>query len=619
MFFCSLVNRFISAWLYAGSRNRRVLVFDVILLTCAVFLGYALRLTFFVNMGYWREMEKVALFYVTTLVTVMYIGKIYCIAWPQASVEEYARLFRCYCSGAFVFMLELFFLNWLKIPRSSLVIMLFAGIFFLVFVRASWRLAAVTRFRDKLGFKRALIIGAGEAGTMLAMDLVRNKSNLQPIGFIDENPQLTSMLVASLTVLGRGKDLPVILLREKIDTVLIALPSATGTQIRSYLDMLSPYNVTVRVLPSLIDLADGQVNIGQLRSVSLEDLLRREPVTLDNFGIENLVRDKIVLVTGAGGSIGSEICRQILSKKPKQLLALGHGEMSIYSLMESLIQAGNKIPVKPLIADVADTAMMENIYREYRPQLVFHAGAHKHVPLMEENPQEALRVNSFGTWNIASLAGKFGVERMVMISTDKAVNPTSVMGATKRIAEKLIFYVQKEYPDTKYMAVRFGNVLGSRGSVVPKFEKQIEAGGPVTVTDKNMKRYFMLIPEAVSLVLQAGTMGLGGELFVLDMGDPVNITEMAETLIRLHGYKPYKDIKIEFTGIRQGEKLYEELFYDAKNVDKTAHEKIFKSRFALDSEDVFSEVKALLEAHNSERTSLSELKDAIFTLCAQKG
>ena len=616
MFFCSLVNRFISAWLYAGSRNRRVLVFDVILLTCAVFLGYALRLTFFVNMGYWREMEKVALFYVTTLVTVMYIGKIYCIAWPQASVEEYARLFRCYCSGAFVFMLELFFLNWLKIPRSSLVIMLFAGIFFLVFVRASWRLAAVTRFRDKLGFKRALIIGAGEAGTMLARDLVRNKSNLQPIGFIDENPQLTSMLVASLTVLGRGKDLPVILLREKIDTVLIALPSATGTQIRSYLDMLSPYNVTVRVLPSLIDLADGQVNIGQLRSVSLEDLLRREPVTLDNFGIENLVRDKIVLVTGAGGSIGSEICRQILSKKPKQLLALGHGEMSIYSLMESLIQAGNKIPVKPLIADVADTAMMENIYREYRPQLVFHAGAHKHVPLMEENPQEALRVNSFGTWNIASLAGKFG---MVMISTDKAVNPTSVMGATKRIAEKLIFYVQKEYPDTKYMAVRFGNVLGSRGSVVPKFEKQIEAGGPVTVTDKNMKRYFMLIPEAVSLVLQAGTMGLGGELFVLDMGDPVNITEMAETLIRLHGYKPYKDIKIEFTGIRQGEKLYEELFYDAKNVDKTAHEKIFKSRFALDSEDVFSEVKALLEAHNSERTSLSELKDAIFTLCAQKG
>ncbi len=570
-------------------------------------------------MGYWREMEKVALFYVTTLVTVMYIGKIYCIAWPQASVEEYARLFRCYCSGAFVFMLELFFLNWLKIPRSSLVIMLFAGIFFLVFVRASWRLAAVTRFRDKLGFKRALIIGAGEAGTMLARDLVRNKSNLQPIGFIDENPQLTSMLVASLTVLGRGKDLPVILLREKIDTVLIALPSATGTQIRSYLDMLSPYNVTVRVLPSLIDLADGQVNIGQLRSVSLEDLLRREPVTLDNFGIENLVRDKIVLVTGAGGSIGSEICRQILSKKPKQLLALGHGEMSIYSLMESLIQAGNKIPVKPLIADVADTAMMENIYREYRPQLVFHAGAHKHVPLMEENPQEALRVNSFGTWNIASLAGKFGVERMVMISTDKAVNPTSVMGATKRIAEKLIFYVQKEYPDTKYMAVRFGNVLGSRGSVVPKFEKQIEAGGPVTVTDKNMKRYFMLIPEAVSLVLQAGTMGLGGELFVLDMGDPVNITEMAETLIRLHGYKPYKDIKIEFTGIRQGEKLYEELFYDAKNVDKTAHEKIFKSRFALDSEDVFSEVKALLEAHNSERTSLSELKDAIFTLCAQKG
>ncbi len=608
-----LIHKIFSAWLYLGSRNRRVLVIDTLVLFFAVYLSYALRLTFFIKMGYWDEMLKVGASYTATLIITMYVGKIYYISWPHASVEEYARLFRCYCLGTLVFLMEMFLTKKLLIPRSSLAVLIFAGIFMLSAERSAWRLALIAKQGSRNPDKRTLIIGAGEAGTVLARDLLRHDSNLLPIGFIDEDPKKDGMLIASLKVFGGKEKIPFVIAKEKIDTVLIAIPSATGTQIGSYIKYLTPFAVTVRVLPSLIDLADGQVNVSRLRSVSLEDLLRREPVRLDNAEIEKLVKGKTVLVTGAGGSIGSEICRQILAKKPSELIALGHGEMSIYTLIESLADAGNKIPVRPVIADVADEAAMEETFRKYKPSIVFHAGAHKHVPLMEDNPKEALRVNSFGTWNLASIAGKYGTERMVMISTDKAVNPTSVMGASKRIAERLLLLAQQKYPNTKYMAVRFGNVLGSRGSVVPKFEKQIEAGGPVTVTHRDMKRYFMLIPEAVSLVLQAGSMGRGGELFVLDMGEPVNISEMAETLIRLHGHEPYKDIQIKYTGIRPGEKLYEELFYDDTTVDKTAHEKIFKTKLTEESENVYAEVTTML----AEAPKEQELKEKIFALATE--
>jgi FlaA1/EpsC-like NDP-sugar epimerase len=273
--------------------------------------------------------------------------------------------------------------------------------------------------------------------------------------------------------------------------------------------------------------------------------------------------------------------------------------------------------VIPVVADIADERTMTDVFRKYTPEVVFHAAAHKHVPLMEENPREAVRVNAYGTYVLASLAGEHGAERMVMISTDKAVHPTSVMGATKRIAERLLFNVQKKYPGTSYMAVRFGNVLGSRGSVVPKFEQQIRNGGPVTVTHKDMKRYFMLIPEAVSLVLQAGTMGKGGELFVLDMGEPVNITEMAETLIRLHGYEPYRDIQINFTGIRPGEKLYEELFYDPAHVDRTTNDKIFQSRNTEEKESLLPKVEELLDASYQEGVAAAELKMDILKLAEE--
>lgn len=616
------MTRFIIKHYRRLEHNRFIIVLmDIFLLSMAVYLGFALRFSLRIPAFYAEKMLYVMAAYTAMVVSAFYLGEIYKISWSKSNVEEFARLFKCYWSSAAVLSFFTVLTRIIFVPLSSLAVIIFAGITFVTTTRVIWRIMILLNNKDSNRLETTLIVGAGESGSLLARDLLHNGANLNPIGFIDDNPKLKGLKIASLEVLG-GKDIMAKTIeRELVTTVIIAMPSATGEQISSYLDILKNSGVSVRVLPSLVELADGKVTTTRLRPLKLEDLLRREPVQLDNTGIENLVSGKIILVTGAGGSIGSEICRQLLAKKPAQLLALGHGEMSVYTLMESLAEEGNTIPVKPLIADVADMAMMENIFKEYRPQLIFHAGAHKHVPLMEENPQEALRVNSFGTWNLATLAGKHQAELMVMISTDKAVRPTSVMGATKRIAERLLFSVQKEYPTTKYMAVRFGNVLGSRGSVVPKFEKQIEKGGPITVTDKQMKRYFMLIPEAVSLVLQAGTMGQGGELFVLDMGEPVNITEMAETLIKLHGYEPYKDINIVFSGIRPGEKLYEELFYDPKHVDCTAHKKIFLTKFTEDNEDVLSAMRQLFKGSNDNDLTDIEIRELIFKLgreCAKE-
>ena len=594
-----------------------VVVMDFVLLSLAVYVGFALRLSLLIPNDYVHEMLNVMVIYSMVIIFTFYISKVYKISWSKSSVEEFSRLFRSYWAATFVFIILSCLSKHIFVPRSSLAVMIFAGITFITTTRVMWRMMILLTHSRSEECERALIVGAGESGTLLARDLIHNNAKLKPIGFIDDDPKLHGRIIASLKVLG-GKDiLSNIIDKELVTSVLIAMPSATGEQISSYQNILKGYSsVKVRVLPSLIELANGNVSTTRLRPLKLEDLLRREPIVLDNSAIKSIIKDKTVLVTGAGGSIGSEICRQVLMQEPKELLALGHGEQSIYLLTENLLELGNTIPVRKIIADVADRDAMERVFMQYRPQAVFHAGAHKHVPLMEDNPRESLRVNSYGTWNLAELCGRYNVQRMVMISTDKAVHPTSIMGATKRIAEKLLLSVQQEYPQTKYMAVRFGNVLGSRGSVVPKFEKQIEKGGPVTVTHPDMKRYFMLIPEAVSLVLQAGTMGKGGELFVLDMGEPVNIAEMAETLIRLHGHEPYRDIKIEFTGIRPGEKLYEELFYDPDHVNTTASEKIYLSKFSPEKESLLPRVERLLADSAEANISEDALKAEIFALAS---
>lgn len=607
-----------SKWLAAGSRNRYVALTDIVFLCMAVYLGYALRLTFFIKSGYRDEMLVSMALFSSSVFLALYIGRIYNIFWPQASVEEYARLFRWYCAGAAAFMLEVFFIRGYVGPRSSITILTLFGFIFISGIRASWRFVQVTKSQVGGRKERAVIIGAGEAGALLARDLLRHNADIQPVGFIDRDPEKTGMIIASLEVLGDMDSIADVVRDKGVTVALIAIPSASGAEIGACLERISPLGISVRVLPSLQELADGRVAVSRLRSVKLEDLLRRERVKLDDEGISSIIRGRRVLVTGAGGSIGSEICRQVLRHSPAKLLTLGHGEQSIYNLMESLSDKYTDGTAYPIIADVADATTMTAVFREFKPDVVFHAAAHKHVPLMEYNPREALRVNALGTQTLAELAGRSGVRRFVMISTDKAVNPSSVMGATKRIAERLLFNAQKEYPETKYMVVRFGNVLGSRGSVVPKFETQIERGGPVTVTHRDMERYFMLIPEAVSLVLQAGTMGEGGELYVLDMGKPVKITEMAETLIRLHGHEPYKDIEIVFTGIRPGEKLYEELFYDPDHVKKTGHDKIFLSSSTKEHLSLMPQVRELLDKSAARAMTAEELRGAIIGLCKEK-
>lgn len=615
----AFIRKIFTFYLLLSSRARYVLTLDVFMLCFSVYLAYSLRLTFFISQGYVKELFITMVVFSCCITGSFIIGGVHRIVWTRASIEEYTDLLKWYAVGSLLFLALLQFGHITRIPRSSLVLMLLMGISSITGVRALWKLIFVSRRTECQTSKRTLIIGAGEAGTLIARDILRNPCEMEPIGFIDDNPNLKGMTVASIKVLGTTRDLRKIVVSQKIELVLIVIPSATGEVIKKFVAALSGLGVDVRILPSLIDIAGGHIGVSRLRSVRLEDLLRREPVELDSTGIENFIKGKRILVTGAGGSIGSEIFRQILSKGPAELLALGHGEQSIYKLMESINDHPAKDIVRPLIADVADRETMTAIFKKYRPEVIFHAAAHKHVPLMEDNPREALRVNALGSFTLADVAGEFNAERFVMISTDKAVNPTSIMGATKRIAERLIFSIRSKYPDTRYMAVRFGNVLGSRGSVIPKFEHQIKNGGPVTVTHKEMQRYFMLIPEAVSLVLQAGAMGEGGELYVLDMGKPVKITEMAETLIRLHGYKPYIDIDIKFTGIRPGEKLYEELFYDPLKVDTTEHQKIYRTKNTVEINSMFPVVEDLLEKTANGELGEEELKNQILDLGRSNG
>ena len=570
-----------------------IALLDFILLALAVYLGYAVSLGIVIPsyIDDWRQISfELPL---VCVITFAIFGQ-YSTIWQHAGTEDYSKFLWLYIVSILAFLLINSLFKLAIFPRTSFAISFFAGLFLCGGLRFSWLMAKSLHIKPKTQRLRALIIGAGEAGAFLARDLMRNESDLYPSGFVDDDVSKIGRHVSGLRVLGSTEDLPEICERENIEVVLIAIPSVNGKKIRAIFDTLSPLNVQVRILPSLRELAGGQVSVSRLRKVKLEDLLGREPVRINLEPSMNYIQNKRVLITGAGGSIGSEIVHQVLQNNPAEIYVLGHGEQSIYLLLEKLNSSTN-IPVNPVIADVADEVAIEKLFADKFPQVVFHAAAHKHVPLMEYCPREAMRVNDLGTRTIARCAGKFGAERMVMISTDKAVNPSSIMGASKRLAEKILEHEQKKYPETKFMAVRFGNVLGSRGSVIPKFEKQIASGGPVTVTDAGMKRYFMLIPEAVSLVIQAGALGHGGELFVLNMGEPVLIKDMAELLIRLSGYEPYKDINIIYTGMRPGEKLYEELFYDENAVHGTLHPKIFVSNIKAGNLTEYSELDTTLE------------------------
>jgi FlaA1/EpsC-like NDP-sugar epimerase len=441
--------------------------------------------------------------------------------------------------------------------------------------------AVESRRRSNAGPKVAtLLIGAGQAGVMVARE-IENRPDLgiKPVGFIDDDPNKVGSVVHGLRVLGSTAELKALAAKHAAAQVLITIANAPGPAIRAIKKACDEAQLPAKIIPGIYEIVGGQVNLSRIRNVSIEDVLGRDAVTLEMDAIARDLKSRTVMVTGAGGSIGSELCRQIMRFQPSKLLLVEQAENALFNIHRELVANDPRLDgvLKPCIGDICDAGRMEALFREHRPSIVFHAAAHKHVPMMEWNPTEAVRNNVFGTRSVADLSDRFGVERFVMISTDKAVNPTSVMGASKRCAE---LYVQSlsARSKTRFAAVRFGNVLGSAGSVIPIFQEQIEKGGPVTVTHPDMKRYFMTIPEACQLVLQAGAMGEGGEIFILDMGEPVKIVDLARDLITLSGLTPGEDIEIVFTGLRPGEKLFEELAVDGEDVDKTRHPKIFVNR-----------------------------------------
>jgi len=557
-----------------------LMVCDATLVNFSIIAAFMLRFENFNLAGpylidYYKIAPAVTLMYLVGF----YLMKLYNRVWAYASLSElfaivHAVTLGCLGTVALTYLVEALFPRSIVVASWAFIVMLVGG------SRLVWRIILDRKKGNGRHGKRTLIIGAGDAGVLVARELKNHDSGLLPVGFIDDDMSKQRMRVLDLPVLGDRERIPDVTTRFNIETIIIAIPSACASTIREILELCKKTKLEIKILPGMYQLINGQVSVSNLRPVEIEDLLQREPVKLDLGEISGYIREETILVTGAGGSIGSEFCRQVAGFGPKKLILLGHGENSIHRIWLELADRFPKLPLGIEIADVRDRNKINHVFQKYRPGLVFHAAAHKHVPLMELHPDEAVKTNILGTKNLAEAADRAGTKIFVMISTDKAVNPSSVMGATKRTAELIVQQMDRS-SQTRFVAVRFGNVLGSRGSVVPIFEEQIKKGGPVTVTDPEMTRYFMTIPEAVQLVIQAGSMANGGEVFILDMGQPVKIVDLAKDMIRLSGLEPDKDIKIKFTGIRPGEKLFEELLTAEEGAAATQHKRIFVAKPCL--------------------------------------
>ena len=534
-----------------------------------------------------------------------YVFKLYGRIWRYASATELIAVVMANLVGSAVWYSISLYIG-AVLPRSLYVFTGLLLIFFIGGSRLSLRFYSYVMNKPKYRQiqrkkNKVLIIGAGDAGAMLLREIERyHIANRQVVGFIDDDKNKTGKILLGVKVLGTRNELIKIATEKGIDEIIIAMPSVKGKEIKAIINICKQTNCKLTILPGLYEIIEGKVSITQLRPVDIEDLLGRDPVKLDTTAVKEYLAGKIVLITGAGGSIGSEIVRQVAKMQPKKLLLLGKGENSIYEITQELKINCPEVKTVPIIADIRDKERIKAIMYYFKPQVVFHAAAHKHVPLMEYQPAEAVRNNILGTKVVADEAAAHNVETFVMISTDKAVNPTSVMGCTKRVAEMYVQSMNKN-SGTRFVAVRFGNVLGSRGSVIPLFKKQIAKGGPVTVTHPDMKRYFMTIPEASQLVLQAGAMAKGGEVFVLDMGEPVRIYDLAKDLITLSGLIPDKDIEIKITGLRPGEKLFEELLSAEDGTEKTTHKKIFTARIKeIDKAELDNEISKILEITDGE-------------------
>jgi FlaA1/EpsC-like NDP-sugar epimerase len=566
-------------------RNRYILLFDLLVIVASVFGAFAVRFElgevffYYLPMAYW--MIGVAL--ILKPLTFYFFG-LYRRMWSYASVQELKLVFFAVTASSVLVSTVMVILGAAKVfnglSRGILVIDWLFTLFLVGGVRFMIRLIAESSNSmsnlQKKASKRTLIIGAGDAGVLVVKELQKNPElNLMPVGFLDDNRVKLGQQIFGVPVVGTLADITRVIDSKKVDEVIIAIPSAGGKVIRLVADSCRQRGIPFRTMPGIYELIGGKVNVSRLREVDIADLLRRPPSNVKSELVGSVISDKLVLVTGAGGSIGREMCRQIARWSPSGLIMLGHGENSIFEALLEIQEQFPTLPVFPVIADIRDYPRLVEVFNKYHPEVVFHAAAHKHVPLMEKNIDEAINNNVMGTRNVVRVCEGFEVKRLVMISTDKAIRPANVMGASKRFAEMVVLDAARRTGNA-YCVVRFGNVLGSRGSVVPLFKRQIARGGPVTITHPDMERYFMTIPEAVYLVLQAAGMSKGGETFVLNMGQQVRIVDLAEDLIRLSGLEPYKDIEIVFTGIRPGEKLSEDLWEEGDKFAPTEHPDIFQ-------------------------------------------
>lgn len=542
------------------------------------------------------------------------IFRLYNKAWEYASIGELVAIvkaitFSIFVTAIFQLLMDYPFYGRALVTTWMLHVLLIGG------SRFSWRVYRdqFLRGEHKNGLKNVLVVGAGKGGTLLARQLLNNQDiGLKPVAFIDDDFNKLKLQILGIPVAGTSKDIVHTVEKYNIDLIVLAIPSLNKDELSKIFEECSKTKVKIQIMPKIEDIMLGVVSVNQFRDVEVEDLLGREPVELDIDSISGYVTGRTVLVTGAGGSIGSEICRQICRFSPKKLVLVGHGENSIYLIdMELRNTVQSSIEIVPVIGDIQDRARMFEVMEEHKPDVVYHAAAHKHVPLMEYNPRESVKNNVFGTKNVAEAADTFGVDTFVLISSDKAVNPTNIMGSTKRIAEMVIQQLDK-VSKTKFVAVRFGNVLGSRGSVIPLFKKQILAGGPVTVTHPDMTRYFMTIPEASRLVIQAGSLARGGEIFVLDMGEPVKIVDLAKNLIKLSGYS-IEEIGIRYSGIRPGEKMYEELLGENEVHKEEVFPKIFIGKAVFEQE---REVEYLL--NRLDNLTNQQLKDYVLNLANRR-
>jgi FlaA1/EpsC-like NDP-sugar epimerase len=610
----------------ANIRNRYLFLFDLVQLAAAPFAAYTIR----GEGAAWTTADShtaslYAALSVALKLAIFFPFGMYSRLWRQASIPDLTKIIEATvtstaaCSVLGLLALRATGLTTMRVPISVIILDSFLTVTIVAAPRLLIRvLATLPHLPRASNGRRVLIAGAGAAGQSILRELLTNRQlGLTPVGFADDDPRKRHHRLNNLPVLGTLSQIPAIIARHRIDEILIAMPTAPGTVVRSVVRAALDAHIPTRTVPGLFEIICGRVTLSHLRKVEIQDLLRREPVRTDLERVRATVSGRTVLVTGAGGSIGSELARQLAHLEPAHLVLLGNGENEIFDILNELRDACPALQLSSVIADVRDLPRIRSIFRRFRPYAVFHAAAHKHVPLMEDNVADAITNNVLGTGNVVRCAVECNTQHLVLISTDKAVRPTSVMGATKRVAEMVVQEAAIRH-GRNFVSVRFGNVLGSRCSVVPIFLGQIAAGGPLTITHPEMRRYFMTIPEAVQLVLQAGALGQGGEVFVLDMGEPIRILDLATDLVRLSGLELGRDIEIRYTGMRPGERLYEEPFFRHEEVLPTGHPKVLRATNNHVPADVGSSLEVLTEA-SRECPSDDELRYLLRTLVPDFG